>query len=226
MLSRSDSELPDRPAALARFAVTLTAEPWAVTAASRDDLMAHGLDEADLEAAIGVVAMFNYLTRVADASGIDFDYASPLPRFEPRRQQEAVPRPDGSAWPVVGAEFRTFPRFPALSEAWQRWRGYLLDADEPLTRRQRGVLVRAAAVACCDRFRVDELAEYHPDGDAEIALADFAERLSLRPWRMRPTDLDGLRAAGHPEPALLHIISVVAHQNAESRAALGRAALS
>jgi hypothetical protein len=38
---------------------------------------------------------------------------------------------------------------------------------------------------------------------------------------MRPSDLDDVRALGHPEPAVLHAISVVALQNAESRVALG-----
>ena len=31
--------------------------------------------------------MFNYLTRVADASGIEFDYPAPLPAFQPERGQ-------------------------------------------------------------------------------------------------------------------------------------------
>lgn len=38
---------------------------------------------------------------------------------------------------------------------------------------------------------------------------------------MDATDLAGLRSAGYPEPALLHAISVVALQNAESRLAFG-----
>ena len=54
-------------------------------------------------------------------------------------------------------------------------------------------------------------------------LCVFAGKLSRQPWRMSPADLQALRNAGYPEPALLHAISVVALQNAESRLAMGYA---
>jgi hypothetical protein len=167
--------------------------------------------------------MFNYLTRVADASGIEFDYASPLPAFRPERDREPAPRPDRGSWPVVAAEFRTLPRFPATSEAWQRWHEYVFDSDEPLTRRQRGLLAAAAAQESCDRARADELAGHTPRDDGEALLDSFARKLSRSPWQSTAADLQTLRDAGHPEPALLHAISVVALQNAESRLAMGRA---
>jgi hypothetical protein len=167
--------------------------------------------------------MFNYLTRVADASGIEFDYASPLPAFRPERDREPPPRPDRGSWPAVAAGFRTLPGFPALSEAWQRWHDYVLDSEEPLSRRERGVLANAAAQETCDRTRADELAAYAPRDDREALLDAFARKLSRGPWRMTPADLQTLRDTGYPEPALLHAISVVALQNAESRLAMGRA---
>jgi hypothetical protein len=167
--------------------------------------------------------MFNYLTRVADASGIEFDYETPLPVFQPQHDQEPVPRPDRASWPVIGAEFRTLPAFPGLSQAWQRWHEYVFESDQPLTHRERGLLARAAAQECCDRWRADELAEHSPKDDRESTMDDFARRLSRQPWRMRPANLQALRDAGWPEPALLHAISVVALQNAESRLAMGRA---
>jgi len=43
---------------------------------------------------------------------------------------------------------------------------------------------------------------------------------------MQAADLDGLRASGYREVAVLHVISVVAHQNADSRLAIGLAAAS
>ena len=46
-----------------------------------------------MEAAAGVVWIFDYFTRVADASGIEFDYASPLPAFEPDSCQVPSARP-------------------------------------------------------------------------------------------------------------------------------------
>src|SRR5437764_3213915 len=96
VLSRADQELPARVGALARFATTLTAQPWSLSGVARSgvarDLAAQGLDADAVEAAAGVVAMFNYLTRVADASGIEFDYQSPLPAFEPDLARVAAER--------------------------------------------------------------------------------------------------------------------------------------
>jgi hypothetical protein len=221
VLSGKHDQLPERGAALARYATVLTAEPWTVTRDLVEDMAAQGLDVGAIEAATGVVAVFNYLTRVADASGIEFDYASPLPEFQPERDRRAAARPGRESWPVLGAELRTFPRFPALSRAWRFWHEYVFDSDKPLTHRERRVLALAAARECCDRWRADSLVEYEPAGRTEARLAEFAGKLSCEPWRMSPSDLDVLRALGYPEPALLHAISVVALQNAESRVALG-----
>jgi alkylhydroperoxidase family enzyme len=52
----------------------------------------HGLDEQQIEASISVISMFNYFTRVADATGIEFDYKTPLPAFEPDLRQAAAGR--------------------------------------------------------------------------------------------------------------------------------------
>jgi hypothetical protein len=222
VLAGDDGELPPLAAALARFAVTVTAEPWALTRDVLDDVAAQGIGPDAMEAAVGVVALFNYFTRVADASGIEFDYTSPLPTFEPDVCRVPAARPDRSAWPVVGGERRTFVRRPALRDAWQRWRDYVFGSDQPLSRRERTMLAAAAAAECCDAWRVDELAGagIEPRTDAEQHLVDFACRMSRHPWQMTAEDLDGLRAAGYPELALLHAISVVALQNADSRLAL------
>lgn len=223
MLKGEDDLLPVRSAALARFAAALTARPWSITPELGGELAAQGLGAEAVEAATGVVAMFNYLTRVADASGIEFDYASPLPVFQPERDREPVARPDRGSWPVVAAEFRTFRSFPAMNEAWRQWREYVFDSTEPLTHRERRVLARAAAQECCDRWRADELTEYSPRDDKESLLDAFARKLSRTPWQMSPADLQVLRDAGCPEPGLLHAISVAALQNAESRLAMGQA---
>jgi uncharacterized protein YciW len=221
VLDGRDDRLPARGAALARYAALLTARPWSITPDLADLLAAQGLDTDQVQAATGVVAVFNYLTRVADASGIEFDYASPLPAFRPERDREPVARPDRESWPVVAAELRTLPSLPATSQAWRQWHEYVFDSDEPLTRRERRLLAAAAAQECCDRWRADELGKYSPEDDRDATLDAFARKLSRQPWRMGPADLRALRDAGYPEPALLHAISVVALQNAESRLAMG-----
>lgn len=223
MLGGKEEQLPERAAVLARYATTLTAQPWTLTPDFAAELSAQGVDAAAIEAATGVIVVFNYLTRVADASGIEFDYASPLPRFQPQRDRRAMPRPDRGSWPVVEPELRTFARFPTLAQAWQRWQEYVFDSDRPLTRRDRRVLALAAAVECCDRWRADTLADFEPRDERERRLAGFAGKLSREPWRMDPADLEALRELGYPEPALLHAIAVVALQNAQSRLALARA---
>jgi uncharacterized protein YciW len=223
VLTGEDGLLPARSAALARFAALLTGRPWSITPEARAQLAALDLSAEAIEAATGVVAVFNYLTRVADASGIEFDYDSPLPEFRPERDQEPAPRPGRASWPVVTAEFRTFPSYPGMSQAWRDWREYVFDSDEPLPRRERRLLAAAAAQETCDAWRADQLAGYVPQQDRERLLDGFARKLSRRPWQMAPADLQTLRDAGYPERALLHAISVVAFQNAESRLAMGRA---
>lgn len=223
MLNGEDDRLPTRAAALAHFAEVVTGRPWSITPEDGARLTAHGLGAGEVEAASGVVAMFNYLTRVADASGIEYDYPSPLPEFRPERAQRPVPRPARDRWPVVAAEYRGFPGIPAMNRAWRDWRAYVFDAGEPLTRRERGLLAAAAAQESCDGLRADELAGFSPRGGTEALLDAFARKLSRRPWQMGPQDLQVLRDAGYGEPALLHAISVTALQNAESRLAMSRA---
>jgi alkylhydroperoxidase family enzyme len=201
VLGRDDESLPPRARALAAFAVTLTSQPWAVTVPN--------LEADELEAAAGVIAMFNYFTRVADATGIDFDYLTPLPAFEPDRDQVAVPRP---ARPASFERPRL--RHAQLQAAWQSWRSYLLETDEPLSRAERRVLAAVAAEEAGD-------CSAGPVEDDGGSLAAFARKLSREPWRIESADLDRLRAAGYSEVAVLHAISVVAHQNADSRLAAG-----
>jgi alkylhydroperoxidase family enzyme len=223
VLKGEDDLLPARSAALAGFARALTAAPWSVTPQFGAELAAHGFGTDAIQAATGVVAVFNYLTRVADASGIEFDYQSPLPVFVPDRDREPAIRPERTAWPVLAGDFRSLTAFPAVIEAWQQWHEYVFDSDTPLSRRERQLLAAAAARECCDGARVDELAAVVPGDDREMLLVAFGSKLSHQPWRMRPADLQALRDAGYPEPALLHAISVVALQNAECRLAMGLA---
>jgi alkylhydroperoxidase family enzyme len=228
VLTGDEDSLSSRGRALARLATTLTARPWAVTSEIVKDTVRQGLDADQVEAAIGVVAMFNYFTRVADASGIEFDYESPLPAFEPDRGRTAAPRPDDPVpdGPVPDGRAAAGQRVPSagqLRTAWETWRTYLLDTGEPISRDERRLLARVAAEESADWTGAAELGSGDATG-ADGPLATFARKLSREPWCMQAGDLESLRAAGYTEPALLHVISVVAHQNATSRLALGLAA--
>lgn len=221
MLQRDDESLPPRARTLARLAVTLTAQPWAVTRAAVREAGRPGLDEEQVEVAVGVISMFNYFTRVADASGIEFDYVTPLPAFQPDLRQATAPRPDRSGPPRQPAGRRLLPRDRRLQAAWESWRSYVLDTDEPVSRPERRLLATVAAEEAGDWAGAEALGGLRSGAEAEGQAVDFARKLSRQPWRMTAGDLDRLRASGYSEAAVLHVISVVAHQSADSRLAMG-----
>lgn len=185
-----------------------------------EDAASEGLDEKQLEIAFGVISMFNYFTRVADATGIEFDYQTPLPAFKPDLRRPALPRPDR---PDVSDRIprRRQPRDERLRGAWNAWRAYQLEGDGPLSPSERRLLAAVAAEETADWEGAEAL------GGTSIAdnalLADFARKLSCEPWSMEPGDLEKMRASGYSELAILRAISLVAHQNANSRLAAGLA---
>jgi uncharacterized protein YciW len=221
VLQGEDESLAPRARTLARLAVTLTAQPWAFTREAARDAGGQGLDEEQIEAAIGVISMFNYFTRVADATGIEFDYATPLPAFKPDLGRVTAPRPDRPGSSSQHAGRRRRPRHRQLQAAWASWRAYVLDAEEPLSRRERRLLASVAAEEATDWEGAEALDGLKSLAEADDRLVAFARKLSRQPWRMEPGDLESLRAAGYCEQAILHVISVVAHQNADSRLVIG-----
>ena len=207
--------------------MTLTARPWALTPQTVAGAAQHGLDEQQIEASIGVISMFNYFTRVADATGIEFDYKTPLPAFEPDLCQAAAPRPRRSSSSARGAGRGRQPlRHRPLRAAWESWRAYVMEADKPINRGERRLLAIVAAEESGDWEGAAALGELNSLADGDNLLIRFARKLSRQPWGMAASDLAELRAAGYSEDALLHIVSVVAHQNADSRLDIGLSAAS
>jgi alkylhydroperoxidase family enzyme len=225
VLQGDDETLAPRARALARLAVTLTARPWALTQEAVQDVRRQGLDEDQLEAAIGVISMFNYFTRVADATGIEFDYPTALPAFEPDLGQVTAPRPDRPVSLSRLAGSRRRPRLGGLQAAWESWRAYVLEADEPIGQRERRLLAAVAAEEAADWAGAEALNEFKSGLDGDNQLIGFARKLSRQPWQMGEGDLERLRSLGYSEQAVLHVISVVAHQNADSRLVLGLGAI-
>ncbi len=248
VLRRDDEGLPPRARALARLAKTLTAEPWSLSGEHVKDVRGQGLEELSLITALAVVSMFNYLTRVADATGIEFDYETALPRFEPDRGHDSAERPGrpvqassassvsdlpASASPAsrVSSVSRVSPgadggagrRLPEgrLRTAWEAWRSYALGSDQPLSVRDRAFVARVAAEESADWETAEALGDPGSARQNDDVLTEFARKLSRQPWLMKPDDLDALRAGGYSEQAILHVISVTAHQNADSRLSRG-----
>jgi alkylhydroperoxidase family enzyme len=211
--------------------MTLTARPWALDDDTVRDVVRQDFDEQQLEAVIGVIAMFNYYTRVANATGIEFDYETPLPAFEPDVSQATADRPSRPAEFGGSASFgggtdrgRRRPRIKQFSAAWETWRGYLLESEAPISPRDRQLLAAVAAEETTDWAGAAALGPHERPADDD-PLVEFARKLSRHPWRMGPEDLERLRTAGYSEVAVLHVISVVAHQNADSRLAIGLGAV-
>jgi len=201
------------------FARALTGRPWTVGPADIRRLAAVGLSRESIALVIGLVAMFNYLTRVADGTGIEADYGSELPRFVYRGITESVLRPGPDEWPAVDESVRLSALLPGVDEAWSRWRSYVLESAAPISTQLRNQLRTIAARNACDSS-VGPVA-----GDIPDPLASFAETLSRTPWLVTAADVDGLRATGLDDVSILHVIAVVAYQSAESRLRIGLSAL-
>jgi len=211
--------LSPQDARLVEFARALTGRPWTVGPAAVEALAAAGLSRTAIRQAIGLVAMFNYLTRVADGTGIEADFGEVLPTFVYRGVKDAVERPGLAEWPAVDESLDDLGLLPDAQANWSRWRDYVLDSPEPITPTVRGQLRAIAARNACDR----SVAE--PGGELAAPLADFAEKLSLTPWLVDSSDVETLRDSGLDDRAILHVIAVVAYQSAESRLRIGLSAL-
>ena len=100
----------------------------------------------------------------------------------------------------------------------------MLETDGPLNRRERRLLASVAAEEAADWEGAEALSELKSPEDGDEQLVGFARKLSRQPWRMEAGDLERLRASGYSERGVLHVISVVAHQSADSRLVAGLAA--
>src|SRR5205814_6207045 len=70
--------LSEADRALCAFAAKLTHDQQRMTASDLDRLREHGFDDRAIHDAVQVIAYFNYITRVADALGVeDEDFIPP-----------------------------------------------------------------------------------------------------------------------------------------------------
>ena len=72
-----DAPLDPRDRALCRFAVKLTETPTRMSEADLDTLRAEGLDDRAIHDLVQTVAFFNYITRVAEALGVEPEASIP-----------------------------------------------------------------------------------------------------------------------------------------------------
>jgi uncharacterized protein YciW len=228
-LGQEFDELPPLDACLVEFARTLTARPWAIGPADIQKLSAVGLSRTSIVLVIGLVAMFNYLTRVADGTGIEADYGNVLPTFVYRGVTDAVPRPEPEVWPAVDSSLESLSLMSDdAHERWSRWRDYVLDGTGPVAGATLEQLRRIAARNACDGAIAapDEADGARSGAGSGETLAQFAEKLSRTPWLIAASDVDALRSTGMDDLAILRAIAAVAYQSAESRLRIGLSALS
>ncbi len=78
------NELDERTAALCRYAIKLTLEPWNMTRDDVDRLGSVGVDDRGVVDANQVASYFNYVNRVADGLGVELESTWPADLREPR----------------------------------------------------------------------------------------------------------------------------------------------
>lgn len=216
-----------RERTLAGFAHVLTEVPWAVDASDIGRLRQENISDAAIEQAILVAAFFNYFPRVADGTGVEFDYESPLPRIEVDKTREPLPRIPVAEW-NVSVDGSTLPKFvhaPFVEAKLAPWRGLHLEREMPFGRATRALIARAAAEELCDFAAHGHWKDIEPRETADRCLVDFARKLTKTPWAMSAGDVEALRREGLSDEAILGAITLVAYQNAISRMHHGLAAM-
>ncbi|MFT3772107.1 MAG: hypothetical protein QM820_42415 [Minicystis sp.] len=208
--------LEGRGHAIAGLASLLTDAPWTVDDGDLERLRAAGLDDEGAVQVVTIAAVFNHLVRMADGTGVEADYPSPLPRFEVDRAREPIPRPDRAEWPTARPRLSRALR-PATEASIAAWRDYIFTPGLGLSARDRAVIAGTAAFHLCDAAGVDEHGDATPRDAREAALSAYAEKLTRTPWRMSAEDLAPLRAQGLDDRGLLHVIATTGMQNALSR---------
>jgi len=90
------ADLDEQERAMLAFAEKMTLAPWTMTRADVDSLRAVGFDDVAILAIVQAAAYRNYITRVADALGVeltDDEYpAAILDAFPAQRPEERAPR--------------------------------------------------------------------------------------------------------------------------------------
>ena len=213
--------LPPRGQALADLAALLTEAPWTVVADDLERLRTAGVSDEGVVQAVTIAAIFNHLTRVADGTGVEPDYASTLPRLQVDVNREPVPRPEPHAWPSLSRAGRLpLSLRPQTAQALAVWQAYARSPSEALSMRDRSVVGSAVAHRLCDAGGAAAWGDAPATSSRESALAAYAETLTMTPWRVSAGDLVPLRREGLDGRGLLDVIGLVGFQNMESRVRL------
>jgi alkylhydroperoxidase family enzyme len=218
------AQLSPADRALAGLCNVMAEAPWTIDRGDLERLHAAGLGDDEIVHAVVLSAYFNYLNRVADGIDLDWDYTSPLPRYDKQVERAAVPRPPQAEWPAGGGLGLSIGVRPASAAAVPVWRRLVMEREGGIGVERRAIVARAAAAALCDRSGsgsepVNVSVNVHVN-DPEPALRELSRKLTLTPWAMTENDVASLRRIGLDDRAILDVVTTTAHQNAVSRLSL------
>jgi alkylhydroperoxidase family enzyme len=214
-------EWPAREGSLVALATRMTEAPWAVDDGDLARLRQAGIGEEGVVQAVTIAAVFNHLTRVADATGVAPDYVSVLPRIQVDVGRDAVARPARRDWPAPSSTPRlSLSLRPKTLEALLAWRTYARAPSAALSAFDRAVLGTVTSHELCDGAGVSSWGDAHPTSPREQTLATYATKLTTLPWRVGAADLEPLRREGLDDRGLLDVMGVVGFQNMDSRVRL------
>jgi alkylhydroperoxidase family enzyme len=217
--------LPPQEAAIAGIAARITDAPWTLDAGDFARAREVGLSDATLLHVVLQTALFNYLNRMADGLGIEFDYVTDLPPIA-RMHRGPLPRPERAMWPQPESRTRSLSidDRPESAQRYALWTRYNVERDTPLSTSERSVVRRAVALALCDSLTAAEVDGALPASDRERRLAEYATLLTLTPWRLDAASLAPVRDLRLDDEAVLDLVALASFQNAASRIRLALAA--
>jgi alkylhydroperoxidase family enzyme len=206
--------------AIVELAIAVNEAPWALSRAHHARAHAAGLSDEDVLQVIAIAAHSGHLNRAADISGVALDYTV---QHTPPPVDPSVPPWPAAPRMVVGRPAIDIARRPATANALAEWRNYIFYRDAPLTRRQRTLLARWVATWLGDggiSSPADLTANVHDE-----ALRNYAELVTLAPWKIGDAELAPLRAVGFDDTAIFDATATVSSAGMFSRIEVALVAL-
>lgn len=211
---------------VAQLVQKITETPWRLGPADRTQAHAAGLSDEALFQVVLLSAFFGHLNRIADAVGVELDYAVALtpPHAEPTTPPYL--RPEKEEWPTAGPQPLSVDLRPSVVAPLAAWRSHALLREAPLSQKQRAVIAHAVAVRLGDAATVREH-DAAPLTQLDEALVAAADEVTLAPWRLGAETVARLRAAGlHDEPVIFDALATASACATFSRIYVALAALS
>jgi alkylhydroperoxidase family enzyme len=215
-----DACTTSRQRALVELVTIVTLAPWTLSRAHHRSATAAGLTDDDILHAIALSAYFGHLNRIADAVAVQLDYAVQLPGLA----ADATTSPMAQAPDIIaGRHAIELSKRPATATALADWRSYLIQKDQPITRRQRTLIVRWVA-----NWLGDGGISSPSDVTAnplDATVCSLAETVTLAPWQLSDASFEALRRAGFDDAALFDICATASAAGLFSRLEVSLVAL-